>query len=211
MFTGIIEETGILRDIKKKEDYLRLKIQAERVLEETKIGDSIALNGVCLTVTDLEENAFFADVMPATFNRTNLSRLNRGEKLNLERALSLKSRLGGHIVQGHVDEVGIVKKVERKGNAWEIHIGCSWEFLTNTVERGSVAVDGISLTVAELGENYFMVGIIPHTLASTTLNGVRSGQRVNLEGDILARYVQRFLERTENKDLQLEDLIEQDF
>ncbi len=211
MFTGIIEETGILRDIKKKEDYLRLKIEAEKVIEETKIGDSIALNGVCLTVTDLEENSFFADVMPATFNRTNLSRLDRGERINLERALSLKSRLGGHIVQGHVDEVGIVKKVERKGNAWEIYIGCSQEFLTNTVERGSVAVDGISLTIAGLGDNYFKVGIIPHTQASTNLNWIRPGQPVNLEGDILARYVQRFLKRTENKDLKLEELLEQDF
>ncbi len=211
MFTGIIEETGILRDIKKKEDYLRLKIEAERVLEETKIGDSIALNGVCLTVTDLEENSFFADVMPATFNRTNLSRLNRGERINLERALSLNSRLGGHIVQGHVDEVGIVKKLERKGNAWEIYIGCSPEFLANTVERGSVAVDGISLTIAELGDDFFRVGVIPHTQASTNLNGIRAGQAVNLEGDILARYVQRFLKRTENKDLKMEDLLEQDF
>ncbi len=211
MFTGIIEEKGILQDIKKKEDHLRLKVEAKRVIKETRLGESIAVNGVCLTVTDLEENYFYADVMPATFQRTNLSRLNRGERVNLERALTLKARLGGHIVQGHVDEVGVVEDVKKKGNAWEIYVRCSEEFLDYTVERGSVAVDGISLTVAGLGDNYFMVGIIPHTHAETTLEVVRPGTHVNLESDILARYVQRFLERKKKGKLDLEKLLENGF
>ena len=189
MFTGIIEEVGTATEISNG----RLRINAKTVLEGTKIGDSIAVNGVCLTATSLLPNAFTADVMQETLRRSNLGKLKSGDKVNLERAMAADGRFGGHIVSGHIDGTGKISRIQKEGIATWFYIECADEILNLIVEKGSIAIDGISLTVAKLDENEFAVSIIPHTASETTLLSKKIGDIVNLENDIVGKYVQRLL------------------
>ncbi len=169
-------------------------MEAQKVLDGTALGDSIAVSGACLTVVDLTSHGFTVDCMPETLIRTTLGQATRGTRVNLERSLVMGGRLGGHLVLGHVDAVTEVLAVERKGEAWEVEFSLPEAVSACIAPKGSVAIDGISLTVLGLSDQGFGVGIIPHTLRETTLGSVRVGQRVNLEADVLARYVQRALE-----------------
>ena len=211
MFTGIIEELGTLKTILRRSHSLRLVIGARKVLEKTALGDSIAVNGVCLTVTDLTTDTFAADIMTTTFQRTNLSLLSPGSQVNLERALQLNTRLGGHLVTGHVDDVGTLVQRGQEQNSLRLTFRCSPDLARFLVARGSIAIDGISLTVAAVQENQFEVGIIPHTLAHTTLNQAGPGTKVNLESDILARYVEKLMTSKSSSGLTMEQLLSQGF
>ena len=191
MFTGIIEEIGTIKRITRGSRSIVLEIGASRVLEDTKIGDSIATNGVCLTVTDLAGNFFRADVMPETMRRSGLGELQQGDRVNLERALTLNSRLGGHLVAGHVDGTGRITAVEKDDNAIRITIGTAPSVLRYIIEKGSIAVDGVSLTVTYVDEAVFQVSVIPHTQEETTLTSRKPGETVNLENDMIARYVEK--------------------
>ena len=193
MFTGLVEEVGTVAALEPQGDALRLTIEAPKVLSDAAFGDSIAVNGVCLTVTDFDERRFTADVMQESLDRTGLGQLVVGSPVNLERAMALGDRLGGHLVLGHVDAVGEVAAVQTRGIAWELRVKLPAELRGYVAPKGSVAVDGISLTVTDVSEADFGLGIIPHTLASTTLKGAAPGRRVNLEADVLARYVRQAL------------------
>ena len=189
MFTGIIEETGVL----KEQNGGNLVIQADKVLEDVHLGDSIAVNGVCLTVTVFQKIWFRADVMAETLRRSSLGTLKKGSRVNLERAMAANGRFGGHIVSGHIDGTGTVENMQREGNAIWVTISCGAALLRYIAEKGSIAIDGISLTVAEVTENGFRVSIIPHTGEETTLLARRTGDMVNLETDIIAKYVERLM------------------
>ena len=191
MFTGIIEEIGMVRQKLSGEESGSLAIHAAVVLEGTKLGDSIAVNGVCLTVTRLTDSGFTADVMAETLWRSNLGLLEPGSQVNLERAMAANGRFGGHIVSGHIDGTGKIRSMRQEGNAVWVTVAASWEILALIVEKGSITIDGISLTVARLQEEAFQVSIIPHTAGETTLLKKRPGDLVNLENDIIGKYVQR--------------------
>lgn len=193
MFTGIIEETGRVASLEKASSSGRLEIMAELVTTDVQLGDSIAVNGVCLTVTSFSSTRFAVDVMAETLARSTLGELKPGDLVNLERALRLSDRLGGHLVQGHVDGTGILTAEQRVGIARVITIGASSDVLKYVVPKGSIAIDGISLTVVELMNDSFSVSLIPHTAALTTLGSKKPGDRVNLESDIIGRYVERLL------------------
>ena len=195
MFTGIIEELGTVRKVGAGS----LELAARTVLEGTKLGDSIAVNGVCLTVTALSPAGFTADVMPETFRRTGLGGLHPGSQVNLERAMAADGRFGGHIVTGHIDGTGTVTSLRREGNAVWVTISAAPELLSGIVEKGSIAIDGISLTVAAVTDRDFSVSIIPHTGAQTTLLDRKAGDTVNLETDILGKYVARLLGKEPSK------------
>ena len=205
MFTGIIEEIGTIRGIRRGNRSVVLEIGAVKVLEDTKVGDSIATNGVCLTVTAMENNGFTADVMPETMERSNLGGLKPGDRVNLERALCLNSRLGGHLVAGHIDGTGRITDRVKDENAVWLTIRPTPEILRYVVEKGSVAIDGVSLTVAYVDEVVFKVSIIPHTQEETTLTGKRSGDVVNLENDMIVKYVEKLMKQPQ-KGLSLEFL-----
>lgn len=187
MFTGIIEEVGRLERLAGGE----IAIRAKKVLEDVALGDSIAVNGICLTVTRFDEAHFTADVMPETIRRTSLAELRRGSRVNLERALTLKSRLGGHIVSGHIDGAGMIAAMKEEGNAILLTVRASDSVLRYVVEKGSVALDGISLTVASVGAADFTVSLIPHTREITNLREKSVGSRLNIETDILGKYVEK--------------------
>ena len=193
MFTGIIEETGTVRHVSLHGNSGSIKIGAELVLAGTKTGDSIAVNGVCLTVTTVDTNGFTADVMAETLRRSNLGKLKSGDVVNLERAMSADGRFGGHIVSGHIDGTGTIADLEKEGNATWVYIRTSPDILALIVEKGSIAIDGISLTVAKVSMEEFAVSIIPHTSSHTTLLKKKAGDVVNLENDIVGKYVQRLL------------------
>ena len=193
MFTGIIEETGTVVGIVSGSSSGTIRIGAALVLEGTRIGDSIAVNGVCLTVTQLGKNSFSADVMPETLRRSGLGSLKNGDKVNLERAMAADGRFGGHIVSGHIDGTGRIVECRPEENAGIVTISAPPEILALIVEKGSIAIDGISLTVAALTRTTFSVSLIPHTAAETVLLKKRAGDVVNLENDILGKYVQRLL------------------
>lgn len=195
MFTGLVAELGSVERLAEGKDTCRLSVRARKVLGGLKVGDSVAVNGVCLTVTDLRSNGFTADVMPETVRRTTMHGLRPGDRVNLERALRLADGLDGHIVQGHVEGVGTVTKVRPEGNALVYTIAAPAELTPYIVEKGSVTVDGVSLTVIQAGDTEFGVSLIPHTAAQTTLGYKKPGDTVNLETDILARYIGRFLSR----------------
>lgn len=190
MFTGIIEETGT---ISSRSTRTSLCIEAGKVLEGTVIGDSIAVNGVCLTVTGVSARTFTADVMPETVRRTSLSRLRPGSKVNLERAMSPSGRFGGHIVSGHVDGCGTVESVVKDGIAQVVTISLDVRLLKYIAEKGSVTLDGVSLTVVSVSDRAFSVSLIPQTRAMTTLGGLTTGAPVNVEVDVIARYTERLL------------------
>ena len=193
MFTGIIEEIGFVRHVISGSLSGEIQIGARKVLEGTKIGDSIAVNGVCLTVTRLLRDGFTTDVMPETLRRTNLGKLGGGDPVNLERAMAADGRFGGHIVSGHIDGTGAISRMQPEGNAILVTVQTLPEILELIVEKGSIAIDGISLTVATLDSDSFQVSIIPHTGSETILLGKKAGDVVNLENDIIGKYVQRLL------------------
>ena len=193
MFTGIIEETGTVRHIGMSGVSGRIQIGADLVLKGTAVGDSIAVNGVCLTVTSKDDQSFTADVMAETLRRSNLGQLKGGDLVNLERAMPAEGRFGGHIVSGHIDGTGTVAAMEKEGNATWVYIRTTAEILALIVEKGSIAIDGISLTVAKVEADSFAVSIIPHTGSNTTLLKKQVGDTVNLENDIVGKYVQRLL------------------
>lgn len=214
MFTGIIEELGTISQMDRRPDSIKLTIQARKVLEGTQIGDSIAVNGVCLTVTALADTTFTADVMHETMRRSSLNNLKNGSPVNLERAMQLGGRLGGHIVSGHVDEVGYISRIASDGIARVITIAISGELQPFIVQKGSIAIDGISLTVVSVGDHAFSVSIIPHTMENTTLPTKQAGAGVNLETDVIGKYVHNFtVEYTQQgcRKLTLETLLENGF
>ena len=195
MFTGIVEETGILRSLRPASGGGGvLAVRCRAALDGSRVGDSIAVNGVCLTVSSLAEDGFSADVMPETLRRSNLGLLSPGTRLNLERAMPADGRFGGHLVTGHIDGSGSIRSVAREGNAVWYTIGCCPEILRLIFPKGSVAVDGISLTVADTGPGFFRVSVIPHTASLTSLGGRGPGDTVNLENDCIGRYVERLLQ-----------------
>lgn len=195
MFTGIIEEIGTIKGIRRGNRSVVLEIGAEKVLEDTKVGDSIATNGVCLTVTSIGNGGFSADVMPETMERSNLGVLKPGDRVNLERALCLNSRLGGHMVAGHIDGTGQITGRMKDENAVWLTIRATPDILRYVVEKGSIAIDGVSLTVAYVDEAVFKVSVIPHTQEETTLTGKRAGDVVNLENDMIVKYVEKLMKQ----------------
>lgn len=191
MFTGIIEEVGIVRRTGES----HLAFQAHKALEETEVGNSIAVNGVCLTVACLEDNGFGVDVMPETLRRTNLGRLRFGDRVNVERALALGGRIGGHLVLGHVDDVGEVLDVSSEETARVMRISAPPRLMPYMVRKGFVAVDGVSLTIVELDDFSVVVSLVPYTMQNSTLGEKKPGDVVNLEADIIGKYVERLKER----------------
>ena len=195
MFTGIIEELGAVRSVEMRGENARIVIGARVVTEGTNHGDSIAVNGVCLTALDIQPDSFAADVSRETLMRSTLGSLIPGTPVNLERAVTPATRLGGHIVQGHVDARGTFAGVEDLGESWTVRIGYPKEIGRYLVFKGSVAVEGISLTIAGLTDEYFEVAIIPKTWEVTNLSQLKPGDGVNLEVDVIAKYVERLLDR----------------
>lgn len=193
MFTGIIEEIGTVRRIEHGAAGARLTIAAKTVLEGTKLGDSIATNGVCLTVVSMTADSFSADVMAETLRRSSLGALQSGSPVNLERAMPANGRFGGHIVSGHIDGTGTVASQKREDNAVWVTVRTPAPLLRYIVEKGSIAIDGVSLTVASVDETSFSVSIIPHTGAQTILLGKKPGETVNLECDVIGKYVEKLL------------------
>lgn len=193
MFTGIIEELGRVESFKPHEGGAKMRISAETVTDGTAEGDSIAVNGVCLTALEVARDGFSADLSQETLDRSTLGRLAAGSPVNLERAVTPATRLGGHIVQGHVDGRGTFLGYESAGEFHTVRIGFPPEIAQYLVHKGSVTVEGISLTVAELGENFFEVAVIPKTWEMTNLSSLKPGDAVNLEADVIAKYVERIL------------------
>lgn len=194
MFTGLIEEIGTVAAITGAANSARITINARSILKDIKIGDSISTNGVCLTVTEFKPGGFTVDVMAETMRRCNLSLLAAGDEVNLERALLLGSRLGGHMVSGHIDGTGMIISNIKEENAVWVTVSASPELLKYIVQKGSVAIDGISLTVAYVDEKVFRVSIIPHTKEVTTLLRKKAGALVNLECDIIGKYIEKLLQ-----------------
>ena len=193
MFTGIVEELGSIRSVRRGQHSSVLSIAAKDILSDLKVGDSVAVNGVCLTATTVDSGGFTADVMHETLNRSSLGSLTVGSHVNLERAMAANGRFGGHIVSGHIDGTGTITALRKDDNAVWYTISASQELLRYIVEKGSIAIDGISLTVAEVGESWFSISAIPHTVAVTTLGEKRPGDTVNLENDVIGKYVEKLL------------------
>lgn len=211
MFTGIVEEIGSLKRISVGSGFGNIEINASKVLEETKIGDSIAVNGVCLTVNKLNNNSFVADIMGETLDRTNLGTLKEGDNVNLERALKLSDRLGGHIVSGHIDGKGKIVSVDHKEDGTWFTIKTHTEILKYIIFKGSIAIDGISLTVAYVDNEVFKVSVIPHTLNNTILAYKTEGAEVNLENDLVGKYIEKFSSYSVEKNEKEESRITMDF
>ncbi len=197
MFTGIIEEMGRVRSVTIGGSSGKIAVSASKVLEKTKLGDSIAVNGVCLTVISIEKDGFTADVMAETVRRSNLGRLGPGDLVNLERAMAADGRFGGHLVSGHIDGTGTVRSMKKEENAVWVTIETMPKILRLIIEKGSVCIDGISLTVAQVGKGFFQVSIIPHTGAETTLLKKHAGDVVNLENDMVGKYIDHLLKHQE--------------
>jgi riboflavin synthase len=193
MFTGIIEELGRVRAIERRGEDARIVIEARAVTEGSRDGDSISVNGVCLTALDVAKDSFAADVSKETLFRSTLGSLKAGSPVNLERAVTPATRLGGHIVQGHVDARGKFVSSENHGDSWTFRFGYPKEIARYLVLKGSVAVEGISLTIANLTNNYFEIAVIPKTLELTNFSQLKPGDEVNLEADVIAKYVERML------------------
>lgn len=198
MFTGIIEEKGEVVEIKRNGMNSFIRIRTKKILDDVRIGDSIAVNGVCLTVTRIDGNIFQADVMNETLNRSSLGSLSSGSLVNLERAMAAGGRFGGHIVSGHIDGTGRISTIKNDGIAVWYTITADSGILRYIVEKGSVAIDGISLTVAKVTDHDFSVSVIPHTAEVTILSSKKSGDIVNLENDIIGKYVEKLMKPAEN-------------
>ena len=216
IFTGLIMEVGRARRIDRRADGAFMVFEAGKVLEGTRIGDSISINGVDLTVVEIGRDYFSADASLETLRRSTLGELRAGSRVNLERALAVGERLGGHMVQGHVDQTAELASVTPEGNAYRMRFRFPVEIGRYIAMKGSIAVDGISLTVAALGDDWFEVAVIPHTWRETTLGQLKPGHRVNIEVDVLAKYVERLMAREEKaaaapRKLTLEHLIERGY
>lgn len=196
MFTGLVEETGVIQALKKLEGGREFRISAHRICQDLHVDDSVAVNGVCLTVTDVSPDSFTASAVQETLNRSTLSQMNTGTTVNLERALRLSDRLGGHWVQGHVDGTASVRDFQKLGTGWLLTIQLSGEMIRYCVEKGSITVDGVSLTIAEIDGQLIRLAVIPHTYQQTILKHLRRESIVNIELDILAKYVARLLGET---------------
>jgi len=199
MFTGIIEELGKVRSVEQRGENARIIIDAQIVIEGTNHGDSIAVNGVCLTALDIEHNSFAADVSMETLTRSTLGSLKAGTPVNLERSVTPATRLGGHIVQGHVDARGKLLSVEDHGESWTVRFGYPVDLARYMVFKGSIPVEGISLTIANLTDEYFEVAIIPKTWEVTNLSSLKVGDGINLEVDVIGKYVERLLQFRESQ------------
>ena len=194
MFTGIIEETGEIVDIRDTGAFRTIQVRGKSVFDDLRLGSSIAVNGVCLTARSIQGDTFSAEMSRETLDRTSLGYLAQSAIVNLERPMRAESRFGGHIVQGHVDGVGRIRRFDREGDAWNLEVECPPVGLRYIVKKGSIAVDGISLTVASLGgSSAFSVAIIPHTFENTNLRAARPGDAVNLEFDVIAKYVENLI------------------
>ncbi|ONI47205.1 riboflavin synthase subunit alpha [Candidatus Epulonipiscium fishelsonii] len=193
MFTGIIEEIGTVKQIKKGVKSAELLIEAKKIFSDLKLGDSVVTNGVCLTVTKISGNLFSADVMNETIKRARLGDLRQGSSVNLERAMPSNGRFGGHIVSGHIDGVGKIISISKDDIAFWYKISASSEIMRYIIEKGSITIDGISLTVAKTERDNFSVSIIPHTLSQTILKDKKIGSIVNLENDIVGKYIEKFM------------------
>ena len=202
IFTGIIEELGVVKSIAINGASGCITIKAKKVLEGTQLGDSIAVNGTCLTVTSINSDGFSADVMAETVKRTSLSQVGKGDLVNLERAMILNGRFGGHIVSGHIDGTGTITKYTKEENAIWVTIKAPDEILDLIVEKGSICIDGISLTVATVSDQDFQVSIIPHTAKETTLIHKKVGSLVNLENDIVGKYIKKLMENNQEEQAQ---------
>ena len=199
IFTGIIEELGVVKSIAINGASGCITIKAKKVLEGTQLGDSIAVNGTCLTVTSINSDGFSADVMAETVKRTSLSQVGKGDLVNLERAMILNGRFGGHIVSGHIDGTGTIMKYTKEENAIWVTIKAPDKILDLIVEKGSICIDGISLTVATVSDQDFQVSIIPHTAKETTLIHKKVGSLVNLENDIVGKYIKKLMENNQEE------------
>ncbi|MHA1303836.1 MAG: riboflavin synthase [Candidatus Heimdallarchaeaceae archaeon] len=201
MFTGIVEEIGLVKHLHKSESQCKIKVEARRVLQDIGVGESISVNGVCLTITDFTSTTFTADIMPETLTKTNLNLLQSGSYVNLERALRLQDRLNGHIVQGHVDSIGEIVEIKKERNSSIFKIKTSSVLLNYIVSKGSIAIDGVSLTVVDVDKNsgWFTISIIPHTLEETIMRHYSIGTVVNIECDILSKYVEQLLFKFEEE------------
>lgn len=193
MFTGIIEELGRVISLEKRGDGAKIKVSAPAVARDTGEGDSIAVNGVCLTAIDIAPDSFAADVSGETLNRSTLGKLKVGAKVNLERAVTPTTRLGGHIVQGHVDSTGRFLQAVQEGDFWTVRFSFPPSIARYLIYKGSISVEGISLTIATLTDNYFEIAVIPKTWELTNLSTLKNGDEVNLEVDMIAKYVERIL------------------
>ena len=207
MFTGIIEERGILQEVQRSVNCAKVTIQAKKVLEEIKLGDSIAVNGICLTVTSFTKDIFTADVMPETWRRCSISQLSKGQLVNLERAMPMNGRFGGHIVSGHIDDIGRIQGMKREENAVLYEILAEEKILRYVIEKGSIAIDGISLTVTNVTDKSFFVSVIPHTVQNTNLKERKKGEFVNLEADCIGKYVSKFLDVTKKEETITENFL----
>lgn len=208
MFTGIIEEVGKIKKITKTSSGILLIISANKVLQDCKIGDSIAVNGICLTVTKFDSNSFSVDVMNETVKKTSLSKLSQNTCLNLERAMLINSRFGGHIVSGHIDGIGTICEIKKDGIASIFKINTSKEITKYIINKGSITIDGISLSVVGVNDVSFTVSIIPHTMFVTNLGHKKVGDIVNLENDCIAKYVEKMLDNKQEKQSLLEKIKE---
>ncbi len=193
MFTGLIEEIGVVENVRTGSNYASIEIKAEKILEGTELGDSIATNGVCLTVTSLSGKGFTVDIMPESMNRSNLKDVKRGSEVNLERAMKSGDRFGGHIVSGHIDGTGKIKSIKKDGNAHWVTVEADPEIMRYIVFKGSVTLDGTSLTVADVDDKSFKVSIIPLTGEETTLLKKSPGDDLNIECDLIGKYVEKLL------------------
>ena len=214
MFTGIIEEIGKVKSFTKENNGAKLVISAHTVLEDSKIGDSIAINGVCETITEISDNSFAVMVSDETLSVTNFSSLKTGDNVNLERALTLQTRLGGHIVSGHVDCKGILVSKEYLSDFYNLYFEIPQDYSKYTVYKGSITINGISLTIAEINQNIMKIAVIPHTFENTNLKDLKIGNIVNIETDILAKYVEKLLKLNDNNEknnISLEFLAENGF
>lgn len=199
MFTGIIEDVGTVKQIEKKGAFGRITVETALSLSEMREGDSIAVDGACLTASGFSGNAFSADVSEETLRVTTLGGLSAGSKVNIELALTLSRPLGGHLVTGHVDGLGSIEKMARRGEYLDLEISLPGELMAQVVKKGSIAVDGISLTVADLAPGSVRIAIIPHTLGKTSLLSKKEGARVNIETDIIGKYVEKFFNKKESR------------
>jgi len=204
LFTGIIEGSGIIKKIDKNNQGAVLAIETDINLSESKIGDSIAVNGACLTAVSLQKNLFKVDMAPETIELTTFKKASAGTKVNIERALRLSDRLDGHLVSGHIDGTGTIASKVKKSNAWIITINVSEKLAHQMIEKGSIAIDGISLTINKCSNKDFEISVIPHTAKVTTIEEKNTGDKVNIETDMLGKYVQKILDKssgTENRDI----------
>ena len=206
MFTGIVEELGNISQIKKTDTGKQFTITAKAIMDDLKVGDSVSVNGVCLTVTTYDENSFNLDLVKETLKKSNLGNLKKENSVNLERAITLSTRLGGHILQGHVETVGVIMDKVPSGNGATLSVGIDPGFMRYCISKGSIALDGVSLTIASMSENIIKIALIPHTLEMTTLGLKDVGDSLNIETDIIGKYIERLMS-FEDEDDQMEELL----